>query len=337
MTVVWLVVGVAVAGGMLTAYWLSRSPRCAQAPPSRTIRAARLQAPSPPRPNSGTSCRSDTRGPHLPADPQRPRGGQLVTDLRAALSRQQLVLHYQPEVTLATGKTVGLEALIRWQHPRHGLLHPGSFIEAVENSDVIVPLGRWVLHEATTALARLRRHHPTLQMSINVSPRQLEHDVGWADEVMTALASAGVPPAALRLEITETALMGNLAACQAVLHDLEQAGVGIAIDDFGTGHSGLSYLHKLPVDLVKIDKSFVDQVSQRVGGRAAVVDAVVQLVQSMGLNALAEGIEHEGQADHLRRLKCEYGQGYLFARPLPADAVQAWLDDANASLVLAAH
>ena len=242
------------------------------------------------------------------------------SDFEDALTRQQLVLHYQPEVTLADHHIVGLEALLRWQHPSKGLLPPGSFVAAVEQTDLIVPLGRWVLEEACASLARLQRMRPDLGMSINVSPRQLEQDAGWVDAVDRTLTASGLAPAALTLEITETALLRETPACWTSLHVLREIGVGIAIDDFGTGYSSLAYLDVIPATLIKLDRRFVEHLQRSVRQRDIVV-WIRQLAAQLGIAATAEGIETDQQARLLQALGYTRGQGFHFFRPAPEDAI----------------
>lgn len=256
---------------------------------------------------------------------------QLKSDLRGAVERGELRVLYQPIVSLTNGVAFGVEALARWQHPTLGLVAPAEFIPLAEETGMIADVGRWVLKEACEQGRRWDWVHaalPPLRMMVNVSARQLQDDE-FVEDVQTALWESGLAPAKLVLEITESVLLDDVELAVQRLQRLKDVGVTIAIDDFGTGYSGLNYLQELPVDLVKIDKSFIDGLAPEGGKNRPVVDAVIQLVQSLGLRALAEGIEHEDQARHLRQLNCEYGQGYLFSRPVPADVVAAWLETAR--------
>lgn len=247
---------------------------------------------------------------------------ELEAGLRSALNRQEFVLHYQPIVSLRSGRVTGFEALIRWQHPDRGLLGPATFIKLAEDSGFIVPLGRWVLAEACRFLvahrqpARRRRGGaPHLTVSVNVSPVQLNHPSFPAD-VAQIVRTSGVNPACLIIELTE-GLVVEPARVVPVLNALHDQGVAIALDDFGTGFSSLSYLRDLPLDYVKIDRSFVTNLSANASA-LAVVTAVSELARKLGLATVAEGVETPAEADSLAALGCDYAQGYLFARPSPA-------------------
>ena len=255
-------------------------------------------------------------------------------------------LVYQPVVALDTGTVVKFEALLRWQHPRRGLVSPAQFIPVAEDTGLIVPLGRWVLRTACRQLrawddgvgeaaaatsgstgahgAGHRTVQDGVQMAINISGRQLE-DPDLVADVAAALAESGVAPNRVMLEVTETALMRDTARTLEVLHALKALGVRLAIDDFGTGYSSLSYLQRFPVDVLKIDKSFVDHVA-RGGADAALARTVVALGHTLGLTTVAEGIETAAQHATLSALGCTLGQGYLFARPLSAAEAEALLD-----------
>jgi diguanylate cyclase (GGDEF)-like protein/PAS domain S-box-containing protein len=242
-------------------------------------------------------------------------------ELRAALdhavTEEQFILQYQPIVDLDSGVPVGFEALVRWQHPTRGIIAPSSFIEVAEESGLIVPIGRWVLRQALATAGRWQRTQPPgwLQyISVNVSARQFR-STGFVDEVRAALVASGVQPGTLMLEITESLLLRDDDQIRADLNALRELGVRLAIDDFGTGYSSLSYLRQMPIDVLKIDKSFIDDM---VGSRQqrAVVGAIVQLAQTLDLAVVAEGIEEVEHRDLLRHMGCPYGQGYLFSRPL---------------------
>jgi diguanylate cyclase (GGDEF)-like protein len=245
---------------------------------------------------------------------------ELESDLRHATARGELLLHYQPQVDLRTGRIAGVEALVRWEHPRLGLIPPLGFIPLAEQSGLIVHIGTWVLREACTqAIA-----WPELEMSVNVSARQLA-DPGFPDLVAGVLAETGLPPRLLCLEVTETAVISDPTRARAGLVSLQTLGVRLAIDDFGVGQSSLGQLRTmLPVDTLKIDKSFVDALEETGQGRA-IVDAVVQLTRSLGMRAVAEGVETSSQASALRGLDCALAQGYHFARPVEADEVSRLL------------
>ena len=237
-------------------------------------------------------------------------------DLRHAVARDELRLHYQPIVDLRDGSIVGVEALLRWQHPTRGLVPPLDFISVAEESGLIVPVGRWVLTEACRQVARWQRETGTsLRLSVNISARQLQAP-RLAEHVAKTLRTTGIPPSDLVLEITESMLVDDAERTIAKLHLLREIGVRLAIDDFGTGYSSLNYLRRLPVDVLKIDRSFV----QGIGTEAeltALTGAIVGIGRDLGLETVAEGIEEAGQLEALRAMGCAYGQGYLYAPPMP--------------------
>ncbi|GAA3342080.1 hypothetical protein GCM10020358_35780 [Amorphoplanes nipponensis] len=245
----------------------------------------------------------------------------LRTSLLEAIDARQFVLQYQPIVDVRTRAAVGVEALVRWQHPERGLLGPYHFIELAEESGAIAGLGAWVLGEALRQFAAWHAADPQLALryvSVNVSARQFRAP-GFVDRVRRALADAGARPEWLLLEITESLVLRDAEQVWAELRALRELGVRIAIDDFGTGYSSLSYLRQMPVDVLKIDKSFIDDITASRQQRA-LVDAIVTLARNLDLTVVAEGIEDDDQRDLLERMGCPYGQGYLFARPLwPAD------------------
>ena len=240
---------------------------------------------------------------------------RLKSDLRRAVDGGEFVVHYQPIVALATGEVCGVEALARWQHPERGTVGPADFIELAEETGAVVELGRSVLVQACTQVRAWRcAGVPDLGVSVNVSARQLL-DPAFPGHVAAALEASGLPAEALTLEITESMLMADLGTSTARLRRLRATGVTVALDDFGTGYSSLSHLKVLPVDSLKIDKSFVDDLDQ---GTTVWARAIIGLAGVLGLDVTAEGIEHESQAGVLRELRCHRGQGYLFSRPLPA-------------------
>jgi diguanylate cyclase (GGDEF)-like protein/PAS domain S-box-containing protein len=248
---------------------------------------------------------------------------ELVADLRRARVEDELVLHFQPTVELATGAVVGVEALVRWRHPRRGLLSPGDFIALAEETGRIVEIGRWVLLEACRGTAAWRRAlgGAELSISVNVSPRQVRRP-GLLEDVQAALSESGLDPSALTLEITESVLAGTRDDLVAVLHDVSGLGVGVALDDFGTGYSSLSLLQDLPVGSIKIDRSFVAALDAG-GERMAFVQAIVDLAQALGLEVVGEGIESALQVNALRRLGCRVGQGFYFSEPLRVSELDA--------------
>ncbi|MCM4080918.1 putative bifunctional diguanylate cyclase/phosphodiesterase [Paractinoplanes hotanensis] len=248
---------------------------------------------------------------------------QLRAEMETALTGQQFVVHYQPVVDLPTQRLTGVEALVRWQHPERGLLAPQHFIDTAEESGLIVPLGRWVLRESLRQLARWQR--PGFKMNVNLSARQFQ-DPALVTDVRDTLAESGVDPACLTLEITESMLLQDIDAATDTLHALRRLGVRLAIDDFGTGYSSLNYLKRLPVDIIKIDRAFVTQVATDDGDKA-LVDAVVGLSQALRMQTVAEGIETDDQWTALRRLGCDFGQGFLFGRPVDPASIELLLDE----------
>jgi diguanylate cyclase (GGDEF)-like protein/PAS domain S-box-containing protein len=239
---------------------------------------------------------------------------RLENELRRALERGELRVHYQPIVELATGRAVGVEALVRWEHRDRGLVQPGEFIPLAEETGLIVPLGRWVLEEACHALSVLPA---PLTLSVNLSGRQLLQP-DFLDELAALLAKRTLDPHRLRLELTESMLMGNGPAAMQALERLRGLGVRLCIDDFGTGYSSLSYLHELPIDALKIDRSFVQAMGED-ERKIKIVQSILLLGKGLGIEVVAEGVETEAQAEALRRLGCELAQGYLFARPVPLE------------------
>ena len=251
---------------------------------------------------------------------------RMETALRRALEHGGLEVHYQPEIDLGSGDLVGAEALVRWNHPEDGQLDAVAFIELAEETGLILDLGAWVLREACRQAGTWRRDHPerSLTIRVNLSGKQFTQ-ADLVDQVVAALRGGDVPASALCLEITETALMSDPAMGLRVLNDLRALGVELAIDDFGTGYSSLSYLKRFPVDVVKIDRSFVDGLGKDPDD-TAIVTAIVSLARSLGLRVVAEGVETECQLAELRRLGCDHAQGFLFARPGVPEAMWAMPD-----------
>ena len=248
----------------------------------------------------------------------------LELELRTAIAEGQLVLHYQPRVDVVTGRPRGMEALVRWQHPERGLLAPGQFIDLAEETGLIVPMGAWVLHEAGQAMRRLQAAGVTgLVMSINVSARQFKNP-RLVDEVAGMLVLAGCAPHEIELELTESAVMDQPDAAEATMRRLHALGVRLAMDDFGTGYSSLAALKRFPVDCVKIDRSFVNDIPAD-SDDSALTRAIIAMGHSLGLHVVAEGVERSDQLEFLRREGCDEYQGYLFARPMPEAALKTLL------------
>ena len=269
--------------------------------------------------------------------------GEVQAALRARASRRAQrafndhvhstseLLRNQPVVTLPDRRVVALEALLRWERADGELIGPDRFIALAEESGLIAPIGRWVLHEACAALAGWQRDAPGLRMAVNVSSVQLA-DPDLLGDVQSAIARAGIRPCELTLELTESALAAGDAGRR--LSALRDLGVQIAVDDFGTGYSSLGYLRRLEIDCVKIDRSFVAGVTER-GQDAALVRSIVELAHALELEVVAEGIETPGQAEMLRKSGCGLGQGFLFATPQPAPSVSLRLDAARAAIMTA--
>ncbi|MFI1996960.1 putative bifunctional diguanylate cyclase/phosphodiesterase [Actinoplanes sp. NPDC020271] len=251
-------------------------------------------------------------------------------EIEHALAGEQFVVHYQPVVDLRTERLIGVEALVRWQHPVRGLLGPQEFIDNTEASGLIVPLGRWVLQQACRQLARWQQmpgwHQ--LTMNVNLSARQFQYP-GLVADVREVIEEAGIEARCLTLELTESILLEDVDAAVETLRTLRELGVHLAIDDFGTGYSSLNYLKLLPVDILKIDRAFISHVATDADDRA-LVDAVVTMARALRLRTVAEGIETDDQREMLRRLGCDHGQGFLFGRPVePASIVATLVDPAS--------
>jgi EAL domain-containing protein (putative c-di-GMP-specific phosphodiesterase class I) len=243
-------------------------------------------------------------------------------DLRHALEQREFVLYYQPEIELATRRIVGLEALIRWVHPERGLVPPMDFIPQAEESGLILPIGDWGLGEVCSQIQKWCLDDPThhsLRVCVNLSARQFSRE-GLADHVEALLRQSGVSSRQLGLEMTESSLIPDMRTALEVLGSLRRLGVTLLMDDFGTGYSSLSYLHSFPIDLLKIDRSFVGRMTE--GEQPLqIVRTIIELARVLGMDVVAEGIETPEQYRLLREMGCRFGQGFLFARPLPVEAV----------------
>jgi diguanylate cyclase (GGDEF)-like protein len=253
----------------------------------------------------------------------------LSAALPAALERGEFEVEYQPLVRFTDGQLVGVEALVRWRHPTFGRLSPDRFISLAEETGLIVPLGRWVLHEACRQGRRWQDLYPDVPffVSVNLAVRQ-SRDPGLADDVAAILEQTGLHPSRLQLELTESAIMGTADEALAVLHELSDKGIRIAIDDFGTGYSNLAYLRHLPVHALKIAGSFIEGLRSSEDGDPVdrqIVGALVSLAHALDLDVTAEGVETFVQAERLRVIGCDAGQGWLFARPAPASAIDELL------------
>jgi diguanylate cyclase (GGDEF)-like protein len=247
----------------------------------------------------------------------------LEAELRHAVARDELELHFQPVINMEASKVLGVEALVRWNHPQRGMLPPATFIALAEESGLILPVGRWVLNEACRQGAAWQAVNPGVQVAVNLSGWQLEQpDI--VDEVAEVLERWQLPGRLLVLELTETLLMHDTEATIAKLHALKELDVRIAIDDFGTGYSSLQYLLRFPIDVLKIPKPFVDELAEETGS-GVLASIILDLCRRMDLGTVAEGIESEEQAERLRELGCRWGQGFLFARPMPAEKLMDFL------------
>jgi EAL domain-containing protein (putative c-di-GMP-specific phosphodiesterase class I) len=246
----------------------------------------------------------------------------LESDLRKAIQTDQLRLHYQPIVRIDTGSLYGLEALVRWQHPRLGLIYPDAFISLAEETGLIVPLGEWVLKTACTDLAQWRMTYPEMaevHLSINISPRQFQ-DVNLVERIRSQMAESGLDPGLIMLEITETVAMSDQVETEAMLRALKNLGVGLAIDDFGTGYSGLGYLQRCQIDTIKIDRTYIEGICANPGDEA-LVRAVAAYAGTLGVHVVAEGVETSDQVEKLRDVGVGAAQGYFYARPKPGEDV----------------
>ena len=251
---------------------------------------------------------------------------EVERELRHALERDELVLHYQPVVSLVSGEITGLEALVRWQHPERGLLDPGEFISIAEDSGLIEPIGRWVQEAAcrqTLAWHEQRPDARPFDISVNLSARQVAHR-DLPTVVSEILERTGLDPIHLRLEITESVLVEESATAIATLEALSELGVGLVLDDFGTGYSSLAYLNRFPFDALKIDRSFVEALGVE-QERTAIIEAIIGMARALSLDVIAEGVENQVQLSELRRFDCDFGQGHLFSRALPPPKVERLL------------
>jgi EAL domain-containing protein (putative c-di-GMP-specific phosphodiesterase class I) len=246
---------------------------------------------------------------------------KLETDLRLAVERQEFIVQYQPIMKLGTNEIYGFEALVRWQHPERGVLLPAEFIPISEETGLIIPLGRWVLHEACRQVRLWQEELPgceSLTLSVNYSGKQfMQPDV--IEEIKKILEDTDFDPCLLQLEITESAVIENTKTVTEMILELRKLGIRLSMDDFGTGYSSLSYLHSFPIHTLKIDRSFIS--SKGDVSDNEIVRTIIMLARNLGLDVVAEGVETREQLAYLRALDCEYAQGFFFAHPLdPGDA-----------------
>jgi diguanylate cyclase (GGDEF)-like protein/PAS domain S-box-containing protein len=252
--------------------------------------------------------------------------GNLARDLDYAVERQELLLHYQPIVSLETGRLCAYEALVRWNHPQRGLISPSDFIPLAEETGAIVDIGSWVLAEACLQLKRWQERfplHASLAVAVNLSSKQFMQ-VELIDRVIEILQTTHLDPHSLKLEITESAVMENIGTSTILLQQLRALGIEIAVDDFGTGYSSLSYLHRLPINALKLDKSFVTGMVEK-RDHAEIVKTILTLARSLGIRVVAEGVETLEQLAELSRLQCDAGQGFLFSKPVDAESAEQML------------
>jgi EAL domain-containing protein (putative c-di-GMP-specific phosphodiesterase class I) len=245
---------------------------------------------------------------------------RLEENLRGAIEREEFRVHYQPQVLISTGQTVGFEALLRWEHPERGPLAPAEFIPLAEETGLIIPLGRWVLAEACRQVRIFREQIPPeapLRMFVNLSARQFRHPE-LVEEVSAALTETGMDPHDLALEITESAMMGERSTARDILWALKDLGLTLVMDDFGTGYSSITYLKSFPVDILKMDRSMVEGIDEDPENRA-IISATTHLAHALGLEVVAEGVETAGELDELRSVGCDIAQGYYWQRPCSAE------------------
>jgi diguanylate cyclase (GGDEF)-like protein len=246
---------------------------------------------------------------------------ELEAELWRAVERGELLLHFQPEVSLCSGEMVAVEALVRWTHPERGLLGPSAFIPLAEESDLVVAIDRFVLGEACRTASAWQGSVGPIRVSVNLSPRWLRRSPA-ADEILEIVAASGLDPTLLQIEVTERLALGDDGAVGA-LERLRAAGLRVAVDDFGTGHSALGYLRRFPIDVIKLDRSFVERVDH-VSPEAAIVQAVIALGHALDMHITAEGVERAEQVDRLRAFGCDSAQGHYFSTPVPVEELASF-------------
>ncbi len=253
---------------------------------------------------------------------------QLEADLRGALERREFVLYYQPIIDLQTQQLTGFEALVRWNHPKRGLVYPMEFIPLAEENGLICPIGEWILNEACRGLKSFQDQYPTqppLSMSINISSKQFSQK-DLVAKLAGFIRETGIDPQCLALEITETMIMENVDAAVETMTQMRAMGVHLHIDDFGTGHSSLSYLHRFPVNALKIDRSFIKKLAAD-GSNKEIILSIISLANSLKVDVIAEGVEMEHQLSKIKEMHCGYGQGFFFAHPMSGQDIDAWVKD----------
>ncbi|PCI58580.1 MAG: hypothetical protein COB34_04975 [Methylophilaceae bacterium] len=249
---------------------------------------------------------------------------QMITLLHKAIDQDELTLHYQPKVDLITNEIVGLEALIRWNNPTLGHVSPAQFIPVAEDAGLIISIGEWVLRTACEQLATWQKYGISrLLMSVNISARQFQQD-DLVETIKSILIETGLKAECLELELTESLLMTNANQAINKLHEIKAMGIQLSIDDFGTGYSNLSYLDKLPIDTLKIDKAFIDSITLNTE-KTPIVNTIINLAKNMNMKVVAEGVELAEQVYYLKNQKCDEIQGYYFSRPLAAPAIKEML------------
>ncbi len=270
------------------------------------------------------------QNPCLPLDmltPETMARLRLETDLRQALARQELQVYYQPITCLETDTILGFEALARWQHATLGMITPAQFIPIAEETGLIVPLGEWILRQACQQLKQWQQQFPQSQhltISVNLSSQQLANSQ-LLSHVLQILQETGLPPHSLKLEVTEGGMLENATMAVQILSRLQEMGIQIYVDDFGTGYSSLNRLHQLPIDALKIDRSFIHQIDSE-ATNLSILSSIISLAQRLNIEIIAEGIEAPNQVSHLKSLGCKIGQGYLFSRPVDWETATRLLD-----------